>query len=743
MLAAGRDPHKRQRAGWQTELLDSPRRVADVADALGLEPALVARLERAAGRHGLRTTRYYLALVDPSDPADPILAQLLPTLAEADAMQGFTDDAVGDTLPGNHPAPGLVHKYAGRALLVLTSACAVNCRYCFRRAFPYEELRGGGPRLEQARDAIAADATIHEVILSGGDPLAWTDRALQSLIDDLAAIPHLRRLRVHTRMPVVLPSRITSTLVDTLRSTRLQPWVVTHFNHPREITTDATTACRALSDAGVPVLNQSVLLAGVNDDAVVLAALCEGLVDIGVKPYYLHQLDRVTGTAHFEVPEERGRAIVERLRATVSGIAMPAWVRDLPGATSKTPILALLLAILVGCGAPEPEQLDRSLKDVPARVQAATPSAPPETAPGIDEPPTPAAIAIPAADRVLVADLLGDGDPEVFVAEGGEVRWGPWPKGQAQPTFSGRHVARGMLQAWLAADIDGDGREEVLMAFGLGRGYPNARAELVLLDAPDPSRTVARPLWTDDGERNQITALGLWPRADGTSDVYLGHFTSRFDVRGGVVDRGTGAVTWLEGHTLRMGMARAVGDFDGDGLPEVAIGRLYGADADTDGDLRVIQQDGTAEMVPTRRGVRAVGAADLDGDGRTDLLFGDSWHKNYGKLARFRPRVARRGADGVWGVTDVAERQDNYAVEQIGVVRGALVVGGNASLHVYRDVKGRWIEAGAPGTVRSSGSWDALPSGELVLSGEVVRRASSSGDVAPGEQQQPDPQKEP
>ena len=744
MLAAGSDGHKRRRAPWQTELLDSPARVADVARLLGLDPERVDELQEAAGRHGFRTTRYYLGLVDPGDPRDPILRQLLPDLREADDAPGFVDDAVGDVQPGNHPAPGLVHKYAGRALLVLTSACAVNCRYCFRRAFPYEELRTGGPSLTAARAAIAADPSIHEVILSGGDPLAWTDRALRRLVEDLAAIPHLRRLRIHSRMPVVLPARITDALLDVLAGTRLQPWFVTHFNHPRELTEEAAAACRRLSARGVPVLNQAVLLAGVNDDVDVLANLCEGLVDIGVKPYYLHQLDRVTGTAHFEVAEDRGRAIVEALRARVSGIAMPAWVRDLPGAASKTPLLGLLLALVMGCGDPEPAALDRSLKDVPARVEAQTPApAPtPAEAPGIDES-TPSPVPIPAADRVLVADLYGDGRPEVFVGEGGEVRWGEWAKGAAQPAFAGRHVARGMLQAWFAADLDGDRDDEVVMAFGLGRGFPNARAEIVLLDAPDASRTVARTIWSDDGERNQLTALAPWPREDGTADIYVGHFATRFEVRGGVIDRQSGQATWLDGHSLRMGMARAVGDFDGDGRVEVAIGRLYGEDADTDGDLRVIQEDGRAEMIPTRRGVRAVGVGDIEGDGRAELLFGDSWHKNYGKLARFRPRIASRDGEGVWHVANLDERADNYAVEQIGVVGRAVVAGGNATLHVYEPGKSAWTAVGAPEPVRATGSWAVLPTGELVLSGRTVRRVlPGSADVAPGEQKQGDPKEQ-
>ncbi len=709
----------------------------------------VATLERAAARHRFRTTRAYLALVDPTDPADPILAQLLPDPRELDpSPAGFSDDAVGDTLPGHHKAAGLVHKYPGRALLVTTSACAVYCRFCFRRSFPYEELKDAGPQLAEARAAIAADPTIHEVILSGGDPLSWTDAALERLIGQLAAIPHVRRLRVHSRMPVVLPSRVTPALLSVLTGTRLSPWFVTHFNHPRELTLAAVAACRALARAGIPVLNQSVLLKGVNDDASTLADLCEALVDIGVKPYYLHQLDRVHGTAHFEVAEPEARSIVAALRARVTGLAMPAWVRDLPGAASKTPLLALLLALGIGCGGgePSPERLERSLADVPARVDptpaaAAEPSTPdvlPELA---DEALDPGPL--PPAERVLVADLFGDGRPEVFINSGGEVRWGEWAAGAAAPTFTGRHVGSGMLQAWMAEDLDGDGDQEVVMAFGLGRGFTDAKVEVVVVQ--DFSKgTVARPIWRHDGERNQVSALLPWRKPGGGADIYVAHFVDRFDVRGGVLAAEGGEPEWLPGHQLRMGMARAVGDFDGDRRSEVAIGRLYGANADTDGDLRVVQEDGSAEMVPTLRGVRAVGASDLDGDGKAELLFGDGWHKNYGKLARYRPNVAARGTDGTWVVGTIDERSDNYAVERIGALGGAVIAGGNATLGVYAWTPDKgWAAVGGRVPVAGLGDWAALPDGSLVLSGPTVRRMRpGSVDVAPNEQQVPEGQKQ-
>ncbi len=327
----------KRREPWQEALRDLVVDGPTLALSLGWSEAQVARLPPTG--FPLRTTRHYLSLVDPSDPADPILRQILPAVEELqDVLPGFSADAVGDLAPGVHRGPAFVHKYEGRALLVTTGSCAVHCRYCFRRHFPYEEVRGAGPSLEAARRLVASDASIREVILSGGDPWSLPDRALRSVLEELATIPHLRRFRVHTRLPVVLPSRVTDGLLDALLGTRLRPWVVVHFNHPRELHPEAVEACGRLLRAGIPVLNQSVLLRGVNDDVTVLAELCEGLVDGGIKPYYLHQLDRVVGTAHFEVPEIEGHALVEALRLRVSGIAMPVWVRDVPGRGSKTPL---------------------------------------------------------------------------------------------------------------------------------------------------------------------------------------------------------------------------------------------------------------------------------------------------------------------------------------------------------------------------------------------------------------------
>jgi EF-P beta-lysylation protein EpmB len=279
----------------------------------------------------------YLARMQPGDVSDPLLLQVLPLAAELESPAGFTSDPVGD-LPAT-AAPGLVAKYAGRALLVSTGACAVHCRYCFRRHYPYE----GGPRSlddwRPALEAIEADETIDEVLLSGGDPLTLADAHLAELVERLAEIPHLRRLRVHTRLPIMIPERVTDGLLAWLRGTRLTPIVVVHANHPSELGTDdddpVALALGRLVDAGIPVLNQAVLLAGVNDDADTLARLSRRLVDLRVLPYYLHQLDRVAGAAHFEVPVARGLALMEELRARLPGYAVPRYVQEVAGEPAK------------------------------------------------------------------------------------------------------------------------------------------------------------------------------------------------------------------------------------------------------------------------------------------------------------------------------------------------------------------------------------------------------------------------
>lgn len=324
------------RTDWHRSLAAAVRDPDALIDRLRLPDTIRSAARRAAESFPLLVPESYLARMTPGDPDDPLLRQVLPLGDELNEHPGFTSDAVGDA--ASRAAPGLLHKYAGRVLLIATGACAVHCRYCFRRHYPYGEDPRRLDDWAPALDAIAADPSIHEAILSGGDPLMLTDARLAALIERLEAIPHLRRLRVHTRLPIVLPDRVTKELLELLRNSRLQSIMVVHANHPQEIAGDCVDALRSLVCSGIPTLNQAVLLRGVNDSADAQAALCEALVDLGVLPYYLHQLDRVAGAAHFEVAEEEGMAIVAALRMRLPGYAVPRYVREVPGAASKLPV---------------------------------------------------------------------------------------------------------------------------------------------------------------------------------------------------------------------------------------------------------------------------------------------------------------------------------------------------------------------------------------------------------------------
>jgi EF-P beta-lysylation protein EpmB len=317
-------------------LAQAIRQADELIDRLQLPHSLRESARRAANLFPVMVPESYLRRMRPGDPDDPLLRQVLPLDAERMETPGFSSDAVGDL--SAQRAPGLLQKYSGRALLMVAGACAVHCRYCFRRQFPYHEVPRKLDDFEPAFAALQDDATIREIILSGGDPLMVSDRRLTELIARLADIPHLRRLRIHSRLPIVLPSRITTELLELLRATRLTPVMVVHANHPREIEGDCAEALRSVIRAGIPTLNQAVLLRGVNDRADVLTELCERLVDMGVMPYYLHQLDRVRGAAHFEVAEETGRALIRELRRRLPGFAVPRYVREQAGADHKLPL---------------------------------------------------------------------------------------------------------------------------------------------------------------------------------------------------------------------------------------------------------------------------------------------------------------------------------------------------------------------------------------------------------------------
>jgi EF-P beta-lysylation protein EpmB len=325
-----------QAPAWQRLLAEAFTEPAALLEFLDLDPALLGPARAAARSFPLRVPRGYAARMRRGDPGDPLLRQVLPLGEELDQVPGFGDDPVGDCEAD--AVPGVLRKYRGRALLMVTGACAVHCRYCFRRHYPYASgsLRGTG--IEAALAWLRRSADVREVILSGGDPLVASDRRLAALAGALAEVPGLRRLRIHTRLPVVLPERVTADLLEWLAGGPLAPVVVIHANHPRELDGTVAAALGRMKSAGITLLNQTVLLKGVNDDAAVLATLSERLFEQGVLPYYLHALDRVRGAAHFEVADRRALALHRDLAARLPGYLVPRLVRELAGAPAKLPL---------------------------------------------------------------------------------------------------------------------------------------------------------------------------------------------------------------------------------------------------------------------------------------------------------------------------------------------------------------------------------------------------------------------
>ncbi|MCG8527363.1 MAG: EF-P beta-lysylation protein EpmB [Opitutales bacterium] len=320
---------------WQHELAHAVSDPVELLRLLDLDPARLPHPLLADPDFSLRVPRYFVDLMHAGDATDPLLAQVLPLQIERSPVEGYSTDPVGDQAATQ--GPGILKKYPGRALMITTGACAVHCRYCFRRHFPYQEqtpLR----HWQESIGALRQMSDVSELILSGGDPLTLSDQRLQTLLDTAEEIPQLRRLRIHTRLPVVLPPRITQDLARLLGNNRLRSTVVIHANHPNEITDELAKSLAHLRENGVTLLNQSVLLKSVNDDADILATLSESLFDIGVLPYYLHVLDPVDGAAHFDLPEAHAIAIERRLRARLPGYLVPKMVREVPGHTGKTPL---------------------------------------------------------------------------------------------------------------------------------------------------------------------------------------------------------------------------------------------------------------------------------------------------------------------------------------------------------------------------------------------------------------------
>lgn len=326
-----------QSKSWQEELADLITSPAELFALLQLDPGQLSDAHQACEQFPLRTTRAYAHRIKPGDPNDPLLRQILPLGVELNRVPGYGPDPLKEI--DANPLPGLIHKYHGRVLFVVAPQCAINCRYCFRRHFPYQDNTPGRHQWQAALDYIRADNSIEEVIYSGGDPLVLGDKQLHWLSQEIAAIGHVKRLRVHTRLPIVAPSRITDQCLEWLTLPHLQTVMVIHCNHAQEIDADVIRSLACLRSAGVTLLNQSVLLKGVNDDSHTLAALSKTLFEAGVLPYYLHLLDKVAGSAHFAVSQTRASEIYQSLLALLPGYLVPTLVRENAYAASKTPML--------------------------------------------------------------------------------------------------------------------------------------------------------------------------------------------------------------------------------------------------------------------------------------------------------------------------------------------------------------------------------------------------------------------
>jgi lysine 2,3-aminomutase len=312
------------------------RRPSDLVGAGLVPPERRAAIEAVAARYAVAITADVAALIDPADPRDPLARQFVPDPAELDATPQELADPIGDD--AHSPVAGIVHRYPDRVLLKPVDVCAVYCRFCFRRETVGRGQALSHAQLAEALDYIRAHSEVWEVILSGGDPLVLAPRRLKEIVDALAAIDHVKVIRVHTRIPVVEPARVAGALVRALQARGKASYVVLHVNHARELTANARAACARLVDAGIPMLSQSVLLRGVNDDAAVLGELMRTLVECRIKPYYLHHGDLAPGTAHWRTGIEEGQALMRALRGRLSGLCQPTYVLDIPGGHGKSPI---------------------------------------------------------------------------------------------------------------------------------------------------------------------------------------------------------------------------------------------------------------------------------------------------------------------------------------------------------------------------------------------------------------------
>jgi EF-P beta-lysylation protein EpmB len=324
---------------WQQALSSAITDPEELINLLELDYAFLEPAKKATALFPLKIPRAFLSRIKKGNPYDPLLLQFLPLGLELEDHSGFTKDPLNELAV--NPEKGLLHKYRGRVLLTLTSVCGVNCRFCFRRHFPYEDNNPGTTGWEKTLEYIAKDKSISEVILSGGDPLVASDNLLNQFSKKLALIPHIKRLRIHSRMPIVLPERICDEFLQWIKESPLKIILVTHSNHPNEINEDVKMAMQKLQEAKVTLLNQSVLLKKINDDAKTLIHLSEALFEAGILPYYLHVLDKVQGSAHFDMAREKAFTLHQEMSACLPGFLVPKLVCEQPGAQAKTPIVSL------------------------------------------------------------------------------------------------------------------------------------------------------------------------------------------------------------------------------------------------------------------------------------------------------------------------------------------------------------------------------------------------------------------
>jgi EF-P beta-lysylation protein EpmB len=327
-------PLQLHQPNWQEQLANAFTNTADLLNFLSLSQDHTPSSNQASHEFAMRVPLSYAECMEKGNPDDPLLRQVLPAADELKFFPGFTNDPVGD-LDAAKPT-GVIQKYHGRVLLITTGGCAINCRYCFRRNFPYSDFQMSKTRQAEAISYIKTNADISEVILSGGDPLLLNDTRLGLLFDELSKIGHVKRIRIHSRIPIVLPSRITHQLLDILTRVPQQIIMVLHCNHTNEISPAVMTACSKIKLNHIHLFNQAVLLKDINDNARQICQLSEKLFANGIIPYYLHLLDKATGTGHFEVGEQQALAIMKEVKATLPGYLVPKLAREKPGDSSKT-----------------------------------------------------------------------------------------------------------------------------------------------------------------------------------------------------------------------------------------------------------------------------------------------------------------------------------------------------------------------------------------------------------------------